>query len=155
MAVESPMSNFNRKNPYVIQTKQQYNKLMEEYEKVSKAIIRASCVILLMFIISTILSIIHKDILSGIVFCTILIVFMILTYRFIKNTIKDDINSDIDKMVTLESNEIMNIDITYVQDVLYKIHNRIGKVQSYIDNYYVTTLVLGLWFITVGILTVY
>ena len=41
MAVDSPMSNFNRKNPYVIQAKREYSKLMEMYESVSKTIVLA------------------------------------------------------------------------------------------------------------------
>lgn len=142
MAVESPMSNFNRKNPYVIQTKQQYNKLMQMYETVSKSILISAIIILSCFIISLIFSIILHDIIRIIESCAILIAYLLYTYDYIKNTIKDDINTDIDKMVTLESNEIMNIDITYVQDILYKVHNRIGKVEVYIKVYYIRTILL-------------
>lgn len=142
MAVESPMSNFNRKNPYVIQTKQQYNKLMEMYETVSKSILIASIVILPCFIFCLVINIIMHDIIGIIGSFGILAVYLLCTYDYIKNTIKDDINGDIDKMVTLESNEIMNIDITYVQDILYKVHNRIGRVSVYIKFYYIITVAI-------------
>ena len=39
MATNSPMSNFNRKNPYVIQVKQKYEILMRNYEQISKSLI--------------------------------------------------------------------------------------------------------------------
>ena len=39
MATDSPMSNFNRKNPYVIQVKQKYEILMRKYEEISKSLI--------------------------------------------------------------------------------------------------------------------
>lgn len=142
MAVESPMSNFNRKNPYVIQTKQQYNKLMEMYETVSKSILIASIVILPCFIFWLVFSSIMHDIIGIIGSFAMLAAYLLCTYDYIKNTIKDDINGDIDKMVTLESNEIMNIDITYVQDILYKVHNRIGRVSVYIKFYYIITVAI-------------
>lgn len=41
-------------------------------------------------------------------------------------------------MVTLESNEILNISIEYVQELLYKIHECIGKVSSNLNWYIIT-----------------
>ena len=38
MATNSPMSNFNRKNPYVIQVKEKYATLVHKYNKNSKNI---------------------------------------------------------------------------------------------------------------------
>lgn len=147
MAVESPMSNFNRKNPYVIQTKQQYNKLMELYEDVSKSILIMSSIILACFILSLTIAIVNHNITDIIKVVIIFIGYILYTYDYIKNTIKDDINGDIDKMVTLESNEIINIDITYVQDILYKVHNRIGKVSAYLKFYYEISILLAMVFI--------
>lgn len=144
MAVDSPMSNFNRKNPYVIQAKQQYNTLMEMYEIVSKSIIILGCINLGIFIVSLIVEIKDVNICRVVESLIIFIIFLGYTYDYIKNTIKDDINKDIDKMVTLESNEIINIDITYVQDVLYKLHNRIGKVSTYIKFYCWGSILLAL-----------
>ena len=62
-----------------------------------------------------------------------------LTFRLIKDTIKDTINKEIDHMVTLESNDILNISIEYVQDLLYKLHECIGKVTSDL-NWYIIVL---------------
>lgn len=142
MATNSPMSNFNRKNPYVIQTKQQYSNLMELYEACSKAIIKDSIIFVLAVIITTIVTCIMKDYIMLFIIAILLCAFGGMTYYFIKNTIKDDINKDIDQLVTIESSEIMNVDITYVQDILYKVHNRIGKVTTMITLYDMITITL-------------
>lgn len=140
MATNSPMSNFNRKNPYVIQTKQQYSNLMELYEQCSKKIIMNSIILLLALVITTVVTCIRRSFIMLIPIMIILCIFVLITYYFIKNTIKDDINKDIDNLVTIESNEVMNVDITYVQDVLYKVHNRIGKVSTMITLYDIATI---------------
>lgn len=132
MATDSPMSNFNRKNPYVIQAKQQYNILMDLYEDVSKSFISHGCVSLILLIIATVLALITKTNNYWILSLYFIGVILLASYFVIKNTIKDSINSDIDTMVTMESNEIMNISIEYVQDLLYKLHECIGKVKAFI-----------------------
>lgn len=132
MATDSPMSNFNRKNPYVIQAKQQYNILMDLYEDVSKSFISHGCVSLILLIITTVLALITKTNNYWILSLYFIGVILLASYFVIKNTIKDSINSDIDTMVTMESNEIMNISIEYVQDLLYKLHECIGKVKAFI-----------------------
>lgn len=132
MATDSPMSNFNRKNPYVIQAKQQYNILMDLYEDVTKSFISYGCISLAMLIITIVLSFITKTNTYWILSVYFIATILIASYFVIKNTIKDSINSDIDTMVTLESNEIMNISIEYVQDLLYKLHECIGKVKAFI-----------------------
>lgn len=135
MATDSPMSNFNRKNPYVIQAKQKYNELMEFYEKVSKYIIQYGSLSIATIILVIIIGIISKQywvLITNGFFC---VCWIFVTYKMIKNTIKDSINSDIDKMVTLESSEVINISIEYVQDLIYKLHECIGKVKSYLDWY--------------------
>ena len=111
MAIESPMSNFNRKNPYVIQAKQQYNILMELYEDVSKSFILYGCVSLTLLIITTVLAFITKTNNYWILSLYFIAIILLASYFVIKNTIKDSINTDIDTMVTLESNEIINISI--------------------------------------------
>lgn len=131
MAVQNPMSNFNRKNPYVIQAKQQYNFLLEEYEEICKTIIVSCLSVAVVFAIMITVNIINKSIFEIVTQVIMMSSYIYCTYSFIKNTIKDDINSEIDHMVTLESNEIMNIDITYVQELLYTIHNRIGKTHAW------------------------
>lgn len=139
MAIESPMSNFNRKNPYVIQAKQQYNILMELYEDVSKSFISYGCVSLTLLIITTVLAFITKTNNYWILSLYFIAIILLTSYFVIKNTIKDSINTDIDTMVTLESNEIINISIEYVQDLLYKLHECIGKVKSFIIWYKLIT----------------
>ena len=139
MAVDSPMSNFNRKNPYVIQAKREYGKLMDMYEKISKTIILAiiGCCFIL---ISNIFSIINNQSYWFLILDAGYIGIVIwLTNILIKDTIKDTINKEIDHMVTLESNEILNISIEYVQELLYKIHECIGKVKSFIIWYKLIT----------------
>lgn len=139
MAVDSPMSNFNRKNPYVIQAKREYGKLMEIYENVSKTIVLAiiGCCFIL---ISNIFSVISNNSYWFLILDAGYIgVAIWLTLRLIKDTIKDTINKEIDHMVTLESNDILNISIEYVQDLLYKLHECIGKVTSDL-NWYIIVL---------------
>ena len=61
MATNSPMSNFNRKNPYVIQVKQKYEILMRLYEDVSKSIIVNNIVIAIVLLLQNIMGFgIHK-----------------------------------------------------------------------------------------------
>mgnify|MGYP007080094194 FL=1 len=132
MATDSPMSNFNRKNPYVIQAKQQYNILMDLYEEVSKNFISRGVISITLLVIATILAFITKMNTYWILSIYFIAVILLTSYFVIKNTIKDAINSDIDTMVTLENNEILNISIEYVQDLLYKLHECIGKVKAFI-----------------------
>ncbi len=132
MATDSPMSNFNRKNPYVIQAKQQYNILMDLYEEVSKSFISHGVISITLLVIATILAFITKMNSYWILSIYFIAVILLTSYFVIKNTIKDAINSDIDTMVTLESNEILNISVEYVQDLLYKLHECIGKVKAFI-----------------------
>ena len=93
MAVDSPMSNFNRKNPYVIQAKREYGKLMEMYESVSKTIVLAiiGCCFIL---ISNIFSVISNNSYWFLILDAGYIgVAIWLTFRLIKDTIKDTINN--------------------------------------------------------------
>lgn len=149
MATDSPMSNFNRKNPYVIQVKQQYENLMRSYELVSKSIIIYGGLCGLIFIVTLILSVWTNHLFFIITDIFFLAVSVILTHKYIKGTIKDDINSDIDHMVTLESNDILNISIEYVQGLLYKIHNCIGKVAAYIIWYKIYCIITTLLMLTI------
>ena len=151
MAVDSPMSNFNRKNPYVIQAKREYGKLMEMYENVSKTIVLAiiGCCFIL---ISNIFSVISNNSYWFLILDAGYIgVAIWLTLRLIKDTIKDTINKEIDHMVTLESNDILNISIEYVQDLLYKLHECIGKVTSDLNWYIivVSSISIMMTFVTI------
>ena len=101
MATDSPMSNFNRKNPYVIQAKQQYNILMDLYEEVSKSFISHGVISVTLLVIATILAFITKMNSYWILSIYFIAVILLTSYFVIKNTIKDAINSDIDTMVTL------------------------------------------------------
>lgn len=130
MAIESPMSNFNRKNPYVIQAKQQYEILMREYEQVSRTIITYGTLVLLGFVIALGVTIYTSNLKDIIVLTSILLLSLYITYRYICMTIKDSVNNDIDHMISMESNEILNISVEYVQELLYKLHECIGKVQT-------------------------
>lgn len=138
MAVDSPMSNFNRKNPYVIQAKREYETLLQLYEKVSKTIVLGiiGCCFILVSNIGSILC--NHSYWFFILTAGYIGVVVWLMNRLIKDTIKDSINSDIDHMVTLESNEILNISVEYVQDLLYKIHECIGKVNSDLSWFIIT-----------------
>lgn len=134
MAVESPMINFNRKNPYVIQAKQKYEILMRQYELVSKDMIVHNILILLYsLIIPVAYLLLHIEVVYGIIgmmaniFCI-----GIWDYLMIKNTIKDPINSEIDKLITLESNEVIKINLEFVQDLLYKLNTCVGNVTSWL-----------------------
>lgn len=150
MATDSPMSNFNRKNPYVIQAKRQYNILMDKYVDIAKLLIITNIWVLAFIMMNIIYDVIHFSIIKSITGLIIVCIYIGIVIHFIRNTIKDDINTDIDEMVTMESNEIMNIDITYVQQLLYKIHNCIGKVDAYVHWYkIIATLVCALLFITI------
>lgn len=139
MAVDSPMSNFNRKNPYVIQAKREYGKLMEMYESVSKTIVLTIIGCCFILISNTFSVISNNSYWFLILDAGYIGVAIWLTLRLIKDTIKDTINKEIDHMVTLESNDILNISIEYVQDLLYKLHECIGKVTSDL-NWYIIVL---------------
>lgn len=138
MAVDSPMSNFNRKNPYVIQAKREYDNLINLYEQVSKTIVLGiigSCFVLIANVFSVI---VNHSYWNFILTAGYIVVAVWLTIRLINDTIKDSINKDIDHMVTLESNEILNISVEYVQELLYKIHKCLGKVNSDLDWYIIS-----------------
>lgn len=143
MATDSPMSNFNRKNPYVIQAKQKYNELMELYEEVSKMFITTGIIPLAISLIAFVFACIANHVTLICLTLFFISSMGIITYFVIKNTIKDSINKDIDKMVTLESNEIIEISIEYVQDLIYKIHACIGKIEAYMIWYKVYSILIS------------
>lgn len=128
MAIDSPMSNFNRKNPYVIQAKQQYERLLRLYESISKSLISYGTWAIASSIVFIAVSIYKKQYILLSIAITVLIAFGLLTYSYILRTIRNPINHEIDHMVTLESNEVLKISVEYVQELLYKLHYCIGIV---------------------------
>ena len=138
MATNSPMSNFNRKNPYVIQVKQKYEILMRNYEKISKSLIILNGSLAFILILNIILSFIKHQWFFMTCIWTPTVVFMsIFINRFyILNTIKDEVNTEIDKLVTMESNEVIKVNLEFVQELLYKVCACIGKVEAYSKWFY-------------------
>ena len=133
MATNSPMSNFNRKNPYVIQVKQKYEILMRNYEKISKSLIILNGSLTFILILNVILSFIkHRWFFMTCIWTPTVVLMSIFINRFyILNTIKDEVNIEIDKLVTMESNEVINVNLEFVQELLYKVCACIGKVEAY------------------------
>lgn len=146
MATDSPMSNFNRKNPYVIQVKQQYEILMRLYEDISKSLILCNAGILAILLIQNIIGyFIHHLIFTLCLWTPVVICITILiNWLYIKNTIKDSINHKIDELVTMESNEVIKVNLEFVQDLLYTVHTCIGKVKAYMTWFNIYTLVIAL-----------
>ena len=133
MATNSPMSNFNRKNPYVIQVKQKYEILMRNYEKISKSLIILNGSLTFILILNVILSFIeHRWFFMTCIWTPTVVLMSIFINRFyILNTIKDEVNIEIDKLVTMESNEVIKVNLEFVQELLYKVCVCIGKVEAY------------------------
>ena len=133
MATNSPMSNFNRKNPYVIQVKQKYEILMRNYEKISKSLIILNGSLAFILILNVILSFIkHRWFFMTCIWTPTVVLMSIFINRFyILNTIKDEVNTEIDKLVTMESNEVIKVNLEFVQELLYKVCACIGKVEAY------------------------
>lgn len=133
MATNSPMSNFNRKNPYVIQVKQKYEILMRNYEKISKNLIILNGSLTFILILNVILSFIkHRWFFMTCIWTPTVVLMSIFINRFyILNTIKDEVNTEIDKLVTMESNEVIKVNLEFVQELLYKVCACIGKVEAY------------------------
>ena len=144
MATNSPMSNFNRKNPYVIQVKQKYEILMRNYEKISKSLITLNGSLAFILILNVILSFIkHQWFFMTCIWTPTVVLMSIFINRFyILNTIKDEVNAEIDKLVTMESNEVIKINIEFVQELLYKVSTCIGKVEAYIKWFKIYTCVV-------------
>ena len=138
MATNSPMSNFNRKNPYVIQVKQKYEILMRNYEKISKSLIILNGSLTFILILNVILSFIkHRWFFMTCIWTPTVVLMSIFINRFyILNTIKDEVNTEIDKLVTMESNEVINVNLEFVQELLYKVCACIGKVEAYSKWFY-------------------
>ena len=90
MATNSPMSNFNRKNPYVIQVKQKYEILMRNYEKISKSLIILNGSLAFILILNIILSFIeHRWFFMTCIWTPTVVLMSIFINRFyILNTIK-------------------------------------------------------------------
>ena len=133
MATNSPMSNFNRKNPYVIQVKQKYEILMRNYEKISKSLIILNGSLTFILILNVILSFIkHRWFFMTCIWTPTVVLMSIFINRFyILNTIKDEVNTEIDKLVTMVSNEVIKVNLEFVQELLYKVCACIGKVEAY------------------------
>lgn len=138
MATNSPMSNFNRKNPYVIQVKQKYEILMRNYEKISKSLITLNGSLTFILILNIILSFIkHRWFFMTCIWTPTVVLMSIFINRFyILNTIKDEVNAEIDKLVTMESNEVIKVNLEFVQELLYKVCACIGKVEAYSKWFY-------------------
>ena len=138
MATDSPMSNFNRKNPYVIQVKQKYEILMRKYEEISKNLIILNGSLAFILILNIIIGFIkHRWFFITCIWTPTVILMSIFINRFyILNTIKDEVNTEIDKLVTMESNEVIKINLEFVQELLYKVCACIGKVDAYSKWFY-------------------
>ena len=138
MATDSPMSNFNRKNPYVIQVKQKYEILMRKYEDISKSLIILNGSLAFILILNIIIGFIkHRWFFITCIWTPTVILMSIFINRFyILNTIKDEVNTEIDKLVTMESNEVIKINLEFVQELLYKVCACIGKVEAYSKWFY-------------------
>lgn len=129
MAVESPMQNFNRNNPLVIKAKYRYDDLQVERERFTKSIVLFTSIILsFVLIIGVVLVLYHIPVRTTIaVLLTCAIIYISMIYELFYKTISDPINSKIDKMVSLEMSEVMNINVEYVQDVIDELNHTIGK----------------------------
>ena len=138
MATDSPMSNFNRKNPYVIQVKQKYEILMRKYEEISKSLIILNGSLAFILILNIIIGFIkHRWFFITCIWTPTVILMSIFINRFyILNTIKDEVNTEIDKLVTMESNEVIKVNLEFVQELLYKVCACIGKVEAYSKWFY-------------------
>ena len=133
MATDSPMSNFNRKNPYVIQVKQKYEILMRKYEEISKSLIILNGSLAFILILNIIIGFIkHRWFFITCIWTPTVVLMSIFINRFyILNTIKDEVNTEIDKLVTMESNEVIKINLEFVQELRYQVCVCIGKVEAY------------------------
>lgn len=134
MATNSPMSNFNRKNPYVIQVKQKYEILMRLYEEVASSIVVNNGFILFGLLLQNVWGfLIDKCVFTLCIYTPVIIIMtLIIDWFYIKNTIKDSVNTKIDKLVTMESNEVVKVNLEFVQELLYIVSTCIGKVTAYI-----------------------
>ena len=135
MATDSPMSNFNRKNPYVIQVKQKYEILMRMYEEISKSLIICNFAVFTALVIQNMFGFFtHNLVFTLYIWTPVIILATILIDQFyIKNTIKDSVNHQIDDLVTMESNEVIKVNIEFVQELLYTVSTCIGKVNAYMQ----------------------
>jgi len=133
MALQNPLENYNRHNPYVMQAKRQYQVLMDENEELSKEFLIVSIIAGFDTISCLIIGIIGC-LLAGaaILIPTIanflfVAVFEYSAYKILKERIQDEKVKEMDKMASLEMSEVQEINLEFVYNLINLIYSLQGK----------------------------
>lgn len=81
---------------------------------------------------------------------TVVLMSIFINRFYILNTIKDEVNTEIDKLVTMESNEVIKVNLEFVQELLYKVCACIGKVEAYNKWFYLYNWLMIILTVIVG-----
>lgn len=132
----SPMENFNRSNPFVIQAKVKYDELQQLYHEMMKLLL---VIIFEAIAAITVAGIAHSlspnsTMLRTALSIVIFVMCPVVLYRAtLQYTIGDPKNDSINKVVTMQMSEIMNINLEVVYDTILDMKYLQGKAQYVID----------------------
>ncbi len=150
MAVESPMSNFNRKNPFVIQAKGFYDQLMGLYHKIMKGTIIGGGITVIIGVILLVLAFPFSKWLAVYAVAHFIVAAIFMNY-IIRHTIEGDDNDIIDDMVSMEINDIINVNNEFMYNLVYIENKLIGKAEFAIKMVSLGTILINSLSIIVAI----
>ena len=141
----NPMSQYNKNNPFVILSKQEYDKVMDTLQTLSKAFIKkavAAVILALMFIGATITSYFIFDQKTFFLILTITILYMVLdgiyTFYYFKIVkfymYEHEGMMEFDKISNLELNEIQKIGNEEILLCLHKLYSLQGSLKIHVSN---------------------
>ncbi|MCM1214125.1 MAG: hypothetical protein NC548_06345 [Lachnospiraceae bacterium] len=136
MALQNPLENFNRHNPYVMQAKYQYQNLMDECEALSKDFVMMSIATLIGIIICAIVGIIGCLTAGAPALIPFICIFLFTgviewgSYKILKERVQDAENEKMDKMASLEMNEVQEINQEFVYNLINLIYSLQGKANQ-------------------------
>ncbi len=133
MALQNPLENYNRHNPYVMQAKRQYQILMDENEELSKEFLIVSIIAGFDAIVCLIVGIIGclfsgaASLIPMIGSFLFIALFEHSAYKILKERIQDEKNKEMDRMASLEMSEVQEINVEFVYNLINLIHSLQGK----------------------------
>lgn len=145
MAVENPMVNYNRNNPYVIAAKLQYTKLMDLYHLLMKKTIlfTLTCWVLMIalgvqFAMSLRSVINTTDGVFNVIVAALSIINILINCvshtQDVHRVLTDELNVTVDKVMSAQINEIIESNDETVNQAIHQIYMLNGKVTNILSN---------------------
>lgn len=139
MATASPMAEYNRRNPFVIQARKQYETLLNMYQEAVKIgficiMVFLACVLLLLpitIVADTLMDNPVEITVGYALFSTFQVLMGIwIAHRIVKTTIGHPINKDIETIVGASFSDVVNVNLEAIYECINSIREHQGRVNQ-------------------------